>query len=391
MTTAELVRQVKPCIVRIEVSGTVVLTNPNSQEKAEEPDGGCGTGFFFHEDGYIATNSHVVRSSKGVWKSAPDIRAEDDRGIRHQARLLAHDPLSDLAVLKIDRDQLPDGRARFLKWADPAKIEVGEDVVAIGFARSQEGPPSVTKGIVGGLGRQVPALLDGRITYFSDLIQTDAAINPGNSGGPLLNMRGEVVGVNTLRPDTRVTQDAGTREVLEVDPTFGIGFARSCESAAPIVELLKDRTLRRPDLGAQLRTITRGMSRKLPLSQGLVLVDLGSESLLKKAGARPFDQIVWVQGRVGPTEPEVNSRPAVHIESWRMMCEGDFHTALALIARKTDVALHIMRPSKDVLGRLLRPRDATGLEPDWTFAPWYTWGEPDNPGCSWVTVRFTKP
>ncbi|MFH1485085.1 MAG: trypsin-like peptidase domain-containing protein, partial [Chloroflexota bacterium] len=145
------------------------------------PQQGAGTGVIFDAKGYILTNNHVVENARQIKVSLPDGRAFD-------AELVGRDPPTDLAILKIAADALP-----LARFGDSQKLRIGDWVVAIGNALALEGGPTVTVGVVSAMGRSI----DGNTGTLHDLIQTDAAINPGNSGGPLVNLKGEVVGINT--------------------------------------------------------------------------------------------------------------------------------------------------------------------------------------------------
>lgn len=232
LTVPELIGSTVDCIVRIDVSGTSVYADAVSGQTIEEPAGGTGTGFVIETArargragepilGYVVTNAHVVRPKRGEWKGDATIRVSGGKPPIREVRLVGFDEASDLAVLEVPFlqryvspfDNSPDAgkpdhyRLKALKWADPAAQTVGEDVVAIGFPRALKGDPSVTRGILSAKGR---SRLDGE---FADLIQTDAAISPGNSGGPLLNMRGEVVGVNTYTVTTPLKVELNLRAI----------------------------------------------------------------------------------------------------------------------------------------------------------------------------------
>jgi putative serine protease PepD len=142
----------------------------------------AGTGFVLTADGYIVTNNHVI-------DGATDITVDFSDGSEVSAEVVAADPNSDLAVLKVDRSDLTP-----LPLGSSDDLQVGEQVVAIGNALDLSGEPTVTTGIVSATGRYLTEPNGARLV---NLIQTDTAINPGNSGGPLLNMNGEVVGINT--------------------------------------------------------------------------------------------------------------------------------------------------------------------------------------------------
>ena len=156
---------------------------PSGTQKQEA---GRGTGFIVSENGLIVTNKHVASVSGG------DYTVVASGGKRYEAKVLALDPGQDLAVLKIEANGLP-----FLKFGNSDSLEIGQSVVAIGNALGEFGN-TVSVGVVSGLSRTITASGGGIATeVLTGLIQTDAAINQGNSGGPLLNLRGEVIGVNT--------------------------------------------------------------------------------------------------------------------------------------------------------------------------------------------------
>jgi S1-C subfamily serine protease len=374
LTPQEVVHQAKPSIVRIEVVG-VVPADPKVKGATDRKLTCTGTGFIVSGDGFVVTNSHVAHPPGVVWKEEPTLRLMfPEDGFKHTVRLVAHDPLSDLAVLKIgwkpqDGDFRglfePNGKLKALHWADPAKMEVGEDVLAIGFAREQEGQPTVTKGIVSGVGRQFATRgLDGRPMVFGDLVQTDAAINPGNSGGPLLNLRGEVVGVNTYRFGAIVDQDAAGR-LRELDTTEGINFARSARSAQPISERLQAGPIRRVDLGAVLGTVTRERSEGLSLFQGAVIGELAPDAPLEKAGARKYDVITSVQGGANPADVYIDSishnrKSNEYSAYWMVTCEGDVYNSLAQIPRDKKVTLYVVRPPAAVIAALEKGRPMPG-------------------------------
>jgi len=172
LSTADLVETTAPSVVQIGVTtaaGTVT-----------------GTGFVFDDGGLIMTNRHVVQDALQIRVSLADGRVLT-------GEIVGLDSSIDIAVIKVDADDL-----RVVAIGDSGIIRVGEDVVAIGHALDLPGGPTVSKGVISALDR---SLVDGA-EVLSDLIQTDAAINPGNSGGPLLNAKGEVIGINTAKIPT---------------------------------------------------------------------------------------------------------------------------------------------------------------------------------------------
>ena len=172
-----------------------------------------GTGVIVSSDGEILTNAHVVDGATEI-----RVRLAGETEPR-EARLLASDPGNDLALLRMSGDGFDAA-----VFADPGSVRIGDEVVAIGFALGLDGDPSVTLGIVSALDRTIGT--DG--AFLDGLIQTDAAISSGNSGGPLVNARGEVVGINTA-----VARDTTTSAATNV------GFAISASEALPVIEALR--------------------------------------------------------------------------------------------------------------------------------------------------------
>ncbi len=162
---------------------------PNSgQQNGNKPNiqqVGAGSGFFVSADGLILTNKHVVEDEQASFV----VVTQD--GKTYDAKVLARDPRNDLAIIKIEIKNAP-----FLTLADSGKIQIGQRVIAIGNSLGQY-QNTVTSGIISGIGRSITAGGEGSSEDLQGVIQTDAAINPGNSGGPLLNLSGQVVGINT--------------------------------------------------------------------------------------------------------------------------------------------------------------------------------------------------
>jgi putative serine protease PepD len=156
--------------------------------------GAAGTGFVVSSDGVIVTNNHVV-------DGAGRIQAQFSDGRKLAAKVLGTAPSSDLAVIKVDASDLAT-----IDLGDSDTVQVGDDVVAIGNALALEGGLTVTRGIISGLHRDLPA---GNDTELGDVIQTDAAINPGNSGGPLVDAAGRVIGINTAIANPQSAQNVG--------------------------------------------------------------------------------------------------------------------------------------------------------------------------------------
>ena len=149
---------------------------------------GAGTGFIVSADGYIITNKHVVADERAEY--VVYLNDGSNQGEKVEAKVLARDPDHDLAVLKIEKDNLP-----FLEFSNSDDLQVGQTAITIGYALG-EFDNTVSKGVVSGLSRSITAGGRGAVERLTNLIQTDAAINPGNSGGPMLNLDGQVIGVN---------------------------------------------------------------------------------------------------------------------------------------------------------------------------------------------------
>ncbi len=203
-STAEIVKLVEPAVVRIQTNG------------------GVGSGFVISEDGYIITNNHVIQGAGG--RPAATIQVTLNDGDIRKATVVGFDARADLAVIKIEATNL-----KPLKLAALENAQVGDDVVAIGFAldlKRGEGPSfSVTRGIISAKNRGI----DESASQILGAIQTDAAINHGNSGGPLLNLQGEVVGVNTA-----IAPDSSTGGIAP-----GIGFAVGSDTVKAVYEQIR--------------------------------------------------------------------------------------------------------------------------------------------------------
>ena len=238
--------------------------------------------------GYIVTNNHVITG-------AAQIKVRLGRGGEVPATLVGADPKTDLAVLQV-RVPLPVAAA----WGDSDQLDIGDWVLAIGSPFELD--RTVTAGIVSATGRSNLRIV-GENAY-EDFIQTDAAINPGNSGGPLINLRGQVVGINTAIYAPR-----------EVGGNVGIGFAISSSLAQRVVEdLIKNGRVVRGYLGVAIEDLTPEDARalKLPDTQGARVIEVQPESPAAQAGLRPDDVIVARrrQARRRPVQPPHPDQPA---------------------------------------------------------------------------------
>jgi len=257
------------------------FTIPQLRQKGTElREVGGGSGFLVSADGYIVTNRHVVSDEKAEYT----VFTND--GKKHEAKVIARDPALDLAVIKISGSGF-----HHLSFGDSDKLEIGQTVIAIGNALA-EFRNTVSVGVVSGLSRSITASdRRGGVEALDQLIQTDAGINPGNSGGPLINLSGEVVGVN----------------VAVADGAENIGFALSVNSVKSIVESVKTTgKIVRPYLGVRYIEINEEIKEKNKLSVDYgVLVQRGVEvsdlavipgSPADKAGIVENDIILEIDG-----------------------------------------------------------------------------------------------
>jgi serine protease Do len=270
----EVVEAVQPAVASIVVGAVSynIFLQPVPTEQA-------GSGVIIDPRGYIVTNNHVVEGATSITVSIPDGRS-------FEATLVGTDPLTDLAVIKIEGGNLPT-----VDFGDSSALKVGEWVVAIGNALALEGGPTVTAGVVSALGRTIGA--ESGWTLY-DVIQTDAAINPGNSGGPLINLEGEVIGINTAK-------------ISSVDVS-GVGFAVSADTARPVVEdLISKGYVTRPYLGISVVTVTSAIARNydLAVEEGAMIYHMSPDTPAADAGLLPGDVIVAVDGEEISTADEM--------------------------------------------------------------------------------------
>lgn len=242
---------------------------------------GSGSGAIISADGLILTNDHVIAAAA----TAGTIEVLLDSGARHPAELIGTDPVTDVAVLQIEGDNLPT-----LRLAPRADLSVGQPVVALGAPLGLSG--TVTSGIVSAIGRNVPApKAAGGSTVLVGSIQTDASINPGNSGGPLVTCEGDLVGVNTaIATAPNVDGVAGGGSV-------GIGFAVPASIAQRIVDqMVADGRATHPWIGAQTAEITQESADRFGTQAGLFVQAIAPDGPAARAGLRPGDVITELDG-----------------------------------------------------------------------------------------------
>src|SRR5690349_7557088 len=258
----ESAERVSPSVVYIQVTGSP--NRPQGRGRGPNEVTGSGSGFVFTPDGFILTNSHVVHGSSKI-----DVTLMDGR--KFQAQLIGDDPDTDLAVIRITAPNLVPAQL-----GDSHSIRVGQLVIAIGNPFGFQ--YTVTAGVVSALGRSLRAQ-SGRL--MDGVIQTDAALNPGNSGGPLVNSRGEVIGVNTAT----------------IMGAQGICFAIGADTAQFIaVRLIRNGRIQRSFIGVagQDVPIHPRLARHyaLPASTGAMVISVEPRSPAEKAGVRERDIIV---------------------------------------------------------------------------------------------------
>jgi S1-C subfamily serine protease len=253
-----------------------------------------GSGFVYDRNGHIVTNYHVITG--GTSEGKVQITFLD--GSTYNARLIGGDPFSDLAVLQLDGENIPSYKLVPLPIGDSTTLRVGELVVAIGNPFGLSG--SMTEGIVSGLGRMLPSaeqeeelemipsnLAPSAGFLIPDIIQTDAPINPGNSGGPLLNIRGEVIGINTAIFST-------------TGASAGIGFAIPSNTIKNVIpSLITKGDYQHPYLGIVGVDITPEIAEALGLTEarGFLVTDVSSGSPAQKAGIQGGSSLANVNGR----------------------------------------------------------------------------------------------
>ena len=256
--------------------------SPRDREEPESRQVAQGSGFIISSDGYILTNNHMVGGAETVTVQLAD-------GRKVTAEVIGADPETDVAVVKVDRDNLP-----YIELANSDALDVGEWVIAIGspFGLSH----TVTAGIVSATGRS-----GLRIASYENFIQTDAAINFGNSGGPLLNLDGKAVGINTA--------------IIGPGGNVGIGLAIPSNMARDIFAQLKESgEVVRGFLGVSLADLEPGMGEyfKLEDDKGVLIVTVVEDSAAEKAGIEPDDVVVEFEGEPATSVNDFRNRVAMH-------------------------------------------------------------------------------
>jgi len=275
----ELAERVGPAVVTVEVIGLTTVQDPNTRQTSYiAKEQGVGSGIVIDPSGYILTNAHVVEHATSVSVRVFLHRNKRVGGIedaeRFSAKILGRDTLTDLALLKVEASDLP-----ALKLADSDRVHVGQLALAFGSPLGLEN--TVTMGVISSTQRQLNSATP--VVY----LQTDAAINPGNSGGPLVDVHGEVIGMNTLI----VSQSGGSE---------GVGFSIPSNTIQLVYEQLRAHGhVRRGFIGIIARGITPTLAGGLglPVQSGVILEEVVPNSSAERSGLHPGDILLDVDGK----------------------------------------------------------------------------------------------
>lgn len=257
-----------------------------SQAEPTTQEAGSGSGVIYKKVGdtaYIVTNNHVVEGAKRLEVTLAD-------GSKAEAKLIGSDVWTDLAVISISSKKVN----TVATFGNSDVLKQGETVIAIGNPLGLDFSGSVTTGVVSGKDRTVPVDLNGdnEPDWQAEVLQTDAAINPGNSGGALVNLAGEVIGINSMK--------------ISESTVEGLGFAIPINSAIPVInELQKSGKVERPSMGVSLIDLTnvpafhQTRTLKLPaeITEGIVISSVVKNSSAEKAGLEQYDVIVEIDGQ----------------------------------------------------------------------------------------------
>ncbi|MEN6473258.1 MAG: Do family serine endopeptidase [Syntrophaceae bacterium] len=357
----QVARYAIPAVVHIEVTQREVVANPTAPmesdpffrfffgnprapRKFKREFKGLGTGMIIDDKGHILTNNHVV-------SGAAEIEVQLSSGRQYPATLVGADPKTDLAVIKIEpKEKLP-----MVTFGNSDKMEVGEWVVAIGHPRGLD--QTVTQGIISAKHRQ--GITDP--SSYQDFLQTDAPINPGNSGGPLLNLSGQVIGVNAV-----IASESGGFE--------GIGFAIPSNIAVHVSNgLIAKGKVDRGWMGVTIQDLTPEIAQSLGLDppQGTLIADVVKDGPAEKAGLKPGDVVLSLNDKDIPDSGTLRNAVAnspigtlIKLTIWRDKREQEIKV---MVGNLDDAAKGITAALKDRLGavfRPLKPAEASSLGVD---------------------------
>lgn len=305
MSVADIVKKVTPSVVGVQ--STFSSSNGSNNNPMNGYGGffgygsqgnngsqgmtGIGTGIIMSKDGYIVTNAHVIYDDEYGYGEASSVQIQmSDEETTYDARIVAYDKEADIAVLKIDADNLTPA-----EFGDSSSCEVGEMVVAIGNPLGLQFQNTVTCGIISALDRKV-TINDNTMT----LIQTDTAINNGNSGGPLINSSGQVIGINSAKMSSTYSGEATVE---------GIGFAIPMSEAKSIVDDLINYgyVTGRPQLGISCQDVTEAVSQAYNIPVGAYIFSVTAGGAADQAGLQPGDVITGIQDQTISTTEELNA------------------------------------------------------------------------------------
>ena len=282
LSTPEIVDKVGPAVVGIINKATLTGGYGNifgfyGNQQQQEVEKSSGSGVIISSDGYIVTNNHVI-------EGANELVVILNTGDEYTAKLIGRDSNTDLAIIKIEADELV-----YAKMGESSNLRVGDTAIAIGNPLGQEFAGTTTQGIISGLNRNVT--IDNKELT---LIQTDAAINPGNSGGALVNAYGELVGINTAKISSSTLE--------------GLGFAIPIDEAKPVIKDLIDNgyVTGRPVIGIGGRAVTQKDAEAYNLKVGVYVSSMTPNSPAYMAGIKIGDIIVECNGKKVETVEDIN-------------------------------------------------------------------------------------
>ena len=306
--TIKMIEEVSPAVVgvvNIQKASTDFYYNyglPTSEEEGSTgEEAGTGSGVIFKKEGdhaYVVTNNHVIENADSI-----EVYLANEKKV--EAKLIGTDALTDLAVLEISSENV----TKVAEFGDSDKLSVGQEVLAIGNPLGLDFSGSVTQGIISGLKRTVTVSTSAG-EWDMDVIQTDAAINPGNSGGALVNLSGQVIGINSMK--------------ISSDGVEGIGFAIPSQEAKTIVnDLLADGSVQRAYVGVGLQSIAeipqyvleQQLNLPADVKDGLVVTQVESGSPAAKGGIEAYDVIVSIEDTEVTTLSEFRKYLYSHVKS----------------------------------------------------------------------------
>jgi len=264
MSAADAFNKVAPAVVIVSTKSTASNGIANGEMD------GMGSGFIINEEGYILTNYHVISAAKEITVTLSD-------NTEVSATVVNYDTEKDIAMIKLkEGTKVP----AIAELGDSDEVYPGAEVIAIGTPLSKNFAQTLTKGVISGSNRTI----DGESGTSVNLIQTDAAINPGNSGGPLVNAKGQVIGINAMKIGS---------EALGTTPIEGIGFAIPINEVKSKIDALSKPIL---NLGIQIRELDSATAKKYDLPEGIYISSVDEFSPAEKAGLKIGDIIVKCDG-----------------------------------------------------------------------------------------------